>query len=72
MKESSIAAAMARVTTVAQIQSLAWELPYAANVTIKKWKKEEERERRERGREGEREGEEERKKEGREGKRKRR
>ena len=40
LKGSSIAAAPAQVTGVAQIQSLAWEFPYALGATIKKKKTE--------------------------------
>ena len=36
VKRSHIATAMAQVTAVAWIQSLAWELPYAMGMTIKK------------------------------------
>ena len=39
MKGSSIAAAVVQVTAIAQIQSLAQELPYASGVAIKKKKK---------------------------------
>ena len=36
---SSIAAAVAKVSVMAQIQSLAWELPYAVGVAEKEKKK---------------------------------
>ena len=43
VKGSGIAAAVAWVTAAAQIQSLAWEIPYAAGAAIKK-KREREKE----------------------------
>ena len=35
VKESGVATTAAYATAAAQIQSLAWELPYATGVTIK-------------------------------------